>query len=125
MPTVEQYLAMTDEKLALEAAEVLTPGPWKHKWAAGGCFTFCKKCQCNMIDKPRESPCTVPDRIKLDWNTAMEWRDKVNPIRWFKALVEIWLEETKEEVFCERDVLFDAQPRHYLIAAAMAEGNKA
>lgn len=128
--TAAERLAIPEDKLGAELAEVLTPGPWEHDWAVGGCFTFCKKCQCNMIDNPRHSPCPVPDPIDINnWNVAMEWRDwitcKITP----SAADEIFSEISKIENKCfvygaepTKWWLWNAQPRHYLIAAALAAG---
>lgn len=138
--TAQEWLQRYDQdkdKFAIELAKVLTPEPWKHEWGVGGCFTFCRKCQVNMIDKPRESPCLIPNPIDInDWNVAMEWRGKIidkygckvwsdaqttiaNITHPLPSLAEIdaGLEVVKAKAFYSDY----AQPKHYLIAAAMAK----
>ena len=80
--TVEQWLKEKD--LPTELGRVLAPG--KHIWeesamkVEGLCnFKYrCKKCFMRVAESAKaahENDCRV-DSITIDWNTAMEWRDK-------------------------------------------------
>lgn len=75
----EQWLQLGDE-LGVELAKVLTPGPWRHRDRATMDPHFvCECCKCGRKGKTSgqllfKADCPVPDPIKLDWNTAMEWR---------------------------------------------------
>ncbi len=78
--TPEQWLALGDN-LAAELAKVLTPGPWEHKSNELGDTIRCNKCFAECDEDSSDCayhfhPCLVPDPIVIDWNTAMEWRDK-------------------------------------------------
>ncbi len=133
--TAAEWLALGDE-LPVELAKALTPGPWKHKaqfgFACDHHYCKCSKCgeEWHSQDAP-QTPCPVPDDIVLDWNTAMEWRDwitcKITPT----VADEIFCEISKIENRCfvygaepKKWWLWNAQPKHYLIAAALAEGAK-
>ena len=117
--TPEQWLACGDD-LPLELAKVLAPKPWKHSHVIDDDEKYCGKC--GFSDSQQQPYCSVPDPIKIDWNTAMEWRDKVPldslPL-FLEAMESLWRAE--KIVVCFEDwAVCRAQPKHYLIAAAMA-----
>lgn len=120
--TAAEWQAIPEDKCGVALAKVLTSrhGPferWEHEIKAGS--SLCQKCG----ERNSDDPCSIPDPIDInDWNVAMEWKNKVNLISWFSALVDVWFAKTNTELFSEREVLFDAQPRHYLIAAALVAG---
>ena len=137
--TAEQWLALDD--LPTELARALTPGPWKHNWVHTGKNNFeevkkdgvtfqaekiCHRCKTvfPMGDTSCYGDCSVPDRIKIDWNTAMEW---------YKKDGKLWtVQEAMDKIHraCTNsgDSVFwwdhESEPKHYLIAAAMAAGKK-
>jgi len=145
--TVEQWLALGDD-LPVELAKVFTPGPWKHGKMvkeSGGLrhesFTgLCSLDVCPKCDKDWEwcevHPCSVPDPIDIkDWNTAMEWREKIvngvgfgqlcGPI--FTYMHDIW--EVRRGFYSEREwiehmnlwwALYATAKDWLVLAAAMA-----
>ncbi len=69
---------------------------------------------------------SLPGLQKIDWNTAMEWRDR-RIKRCGKRFVDAMWQVLMVNYKCNStDWLIEkAQPKHYLIAAAMAaEGAK-
>ena len=73
--------------------------------------------------------CLVPDPIKIEgleaWGVAMEWRDKImagkDSTVFANNLLDVFGGGTEGDI----DECFAfAQPKHYLIAAALAEGAK-
>ena len=125
MRTAKDWLAYGDE-LGLELAEILTPGPSEHHWGDGG---RCFKCHINNINRLADEPCPVPAPITIDWNTAMEWFRKTDGAQdciW--EIFQIFREPTIKSdgpLLLFGDWLTDlAQPKHYLIAAAMAVERK-
>ncbi len=130
--TVQQWLDLPKDKCALELAEVLTPKPWKHNNTGLGPEgitleypkSYCPKCHkefADTADKCEDSDlyCPVPDPIKIDWNTAMKWyRPHSKLWTYIQCLENIW------RFLSHGDFTFwqehEAQPKHYLIAAAMA-----
>lgn len=136
--TVTEWLALSDE-LGKKLAEVLTPGPWKHyiKPIIDPEYSYgCTKCEKKNKSYARlafTADCSVPDPITIDWNTAMEWRDKT--VRKYGA--KEFRRAMSRTVMCQVNtepktvhlqVLFGAnwfsvyaQPKHYLIAAAMSK----
>lgn len=111
--------------LAIELGRVFTPEPWKHcgmNIVPGICN------RCGNKYSPATS-CTIPNPIKIDWNTTMEWRD--NTVKafgrdvWLNALREVIAEDEEQTSCLFAGCLVSAQPKHYLIAAAMVvEGAK-
>ena len=102
--TAGEWLALGDE-LGVELAKVLTPGGRTHGHVLS------------------------PDRIVLDWNTAMEWRDKIcNEDQYYEfigALEAMWRLGDGEKSFDQWLLWVNhAQPKHYLIAAALSKGAK-
>jgi hypothetical protein len=120
--TAKEWLALGDE-LGVELAKVLTPGPWKHDWGNKSRCANCARYWPEDID----SPCPVPDPITIDWNTAMEWFRKTPLLCQavaMKCIYYVVMEGDADEL-SEMYLwwLTFAQPKHYLIAAAMA-GNE-
>ncbi len=137
MKTVEQWLKEKD--LPTELGGVLTPGKeWKHIYEYGGQCTWgnpdregapkwrhCKKCDMWWHRKKEDDvlpdvPCSVPDPITIDdWNIAIYHfrqqacgEEQLRPLMdkgWFDVMT--W-------------AVSGAQPKHYLIAAAMAMERK-
>ena len=132
MKTTDQWLALPDDKLALELGRVFTPGPWKHclsqNDSAGVTIRCCSKCdkQWYVDEFPKRKPCFFPNPIKLDWNTAMEWRDKIFAGRYSTEFATRLLEVFGGGIEGDIDECFaKATCRDYLITAAMAvERNK-
>ena len=132
---VEQWLAYGDD-LPVKLAEVVTPGPWKHEVEEirrGAVPTPLKKCRkCGQCYPTRHSSCPVRDPIKLDWNTAMKWRDwcvkKYGATKLREAMSKVAMYQTSTEpATTHLQILFGAnwfsvyaQPKDCLIAAAMA-----
>ncbi len=148
MKTVQQWLDLPKDERALEFAEVLTPGAWKHKyqnWTRHSEHDLifhdrcCPKCGlCISVDVfrdrtspwmisagPTHTPCSVPDPITIDWNTAKYWQEKCDRDSWYAIMEEIYYTIPDDICRCPWEwVIFDAQPKHYLIAAAMAAERK-
>ena len=120
MRTAKEWLAYGDE-LPVKLAEVFMPGPWKHN-GANVVNGVCDKCGKSYL---RAASCPVPDPIDIeDWNTAMEWFRK-DGMKWSaqKAMDKIHRACTKsgDSDFWWK---YESEPKHYLIAAALAEGAK-
>ena len=131
--TAEQWLTLDD--LPTELARVFTPGNGVHQYKQiefrQPTIGIRYKCvRCNKEWNSAELPhgfvaCSVPNPITIDWNTAMEWRDKVHAIRWDDAMYVIYRAASHASVWRYSDWLRrHAQPKHYLIAAAMAAERK-
>ena len=139
----KEYLAMDDKTFAVEIARVLTPGPWKHinKKPISVQFQnppirekiyYCSKCGeiFQRDNRKMKIPCPIPDPITLDWNLAMKiFRDaekQHSDINWkmevcnaakgyILAPHEAHAPTTMMWIwFC-----VEAQPRHYILAAAI------
>ena len=136
--TGEQWLALGDD-LGVELGRVFTPGPWKHDLVIGGdSFEHyrCTRCHASILQKHIQvateeyywapghkgtritgGDCSDTNRITIDWNTAMEWFRNVTKD-------EKMLSEVMNAVAEKKDWswwwIYHAQPKHYLIAAAMA-----
>ena len=116
MRTAKEWLAVPEDELGVELAKVLTPGPWKHKWVSGEQGKqVCKKCHTRYSLQAVKDSCPVPDPIKVDWNVAMEWFRESKPLKSILRSLcgPSWASATSW-------MLVEAQPHHYLIAAAMA-----
>lgn len=124
--TAGQWLAIPDDKLPTAFGEVLTPGPWKHDADMDRYgFGDCKKCGDRLGQKRSPEHCPVPDPIKIDWETAMEWFRKSHEC--YGHLREIYFIICQEAVNRSTSpwwMLYESQPKHYLIAAAMAAERK-
>lgn len=118
--TVEQWLAISEQVLPGKLAQALTPEkPGEHDWEYCDDKEWAWTClRCGAIFKDEcdvDNDCPVPDPIKIDWNTAMEYRQGL-----YTAVInEIWQQEDMNFGMWKWWAIF-AQPRHYLIAAAMA-----
>ena len=126
--TVQQWLDLPEDERALEFAEVLTPGPRKHKWEKCVC-TNCGKPDSSVMDKVQgicfDKACSVPDPITIDWNTAMEWFRKQDRSCSWDAMWRIFKEsDYARAISMSSWLLHIAEPKYYLIAAAMAMGRK-
>ncbi len=138
--TAADWLAYSDDELALELAKVLDENWDKHRWKYGwtpNCsypnWVKCYKCDSYIEgetygDRKRlvaeAAPCPVPDRIKLDWNTAMEWARKAEAHAFNESIEDVFSATGR---FREMSVRWwmqtEAQPKHYLIAAVMAKAD--
>ena len=155
--TVNEWLALPDDKLGVALAKVLTPGPWKHDLVLHGSYSFthweCRKCKQSFktgqvksanytgstgydwCEGATKDPCPVPVPIDInDWNVAMGEYRKRGPQRVDIYLHRLWetlIRIPHEHKFLGCEVMeYDmwkdecAQPKHYLIAAAMCKENK-
>ena len=149
--TPKQWLAL--DELGVAVAEVLTPGPWKHgyqNWTRHSEHDLilhdrcCPKCGlCISVDVfrdrtspwmisvgPTETPCPVPDAIDIkDLNVAMEWIRKSGRtqgrLRTWHALCHVGkIVLRKSRPIIWQWAIFHAEPKHYLIAAALAAKRK-
>ena len=128
--TAETLLALSEDELALEAAKVLTPGPYKHEPTKGS--GICKRCGvcpsiwCKGLAFYDDNSCRPPDPITLDWNTAMKLRDKMvekyGGLVWEGALGDVEMVEIHTNNIFVMDTM--SQPRHYIIAAILAAQEK-
>ncbi len=126
--TIGEWLQLDDETLTHKLGEVLTPkNEWKHDYKFVKHTGFrCKKCK---SQRGTES-CPIPNPITLDWNTGIEYYRAMGP-----QLVEIYLHRIWERLvenppdtkFLGCEVIDyemwkdeNAQPKHYLIAAAIS-----
>ena len=116
--TPEQWLKIPEQDLPVKLAEVLIEKPWKHRWINTGGIEHCKICREMWSRKAKVAECVYS--IKIDWNTAMEWFRKTLPRK--TILRQICGPEWVDPITW---MLAEAQPKHYLIAAARAvEGVK-
>ena len=123
--TVEEWLALSEQDLPVKLAEVLMTD---HRMYARKFRTdketvwCCHNCAGEWVENQEGKPCPVPvsDPITIDWDTAMEYRQKL-----YTAVInEIWQQENEHFGMWKWWAIF-ARPKHYLIAAAMAiEGAK-
>lgn len=131
--TAQDWLAIPEQDLPTELAKAVTPGPWKHKRGERG---KCLKCGRHVSTVAVYEPvgCNVPDRIKIDWNTAKYWQLKCNKAIFADRLLDIYRETCTADsidtggfyvIYKYTTWLRElAQPKHYLIAAAMAAERK-
>jgi len=129
MRTVKQWLEEKD--LPTELGRVFVPKEeWEHDWFDNLHVPRCAKCQCDSGSVKSQKPCPVPNRIKINWNTAMEAYRDVGPQRADTYLHQVWemlIESPVDVNYMSYEMWKDeeSQPKHYLIAAAMAaEGKK-
>ena len=136
--TVQEWLELPEDERALEFGRVLTPEPWKHNNTGLGPEgitleypkSYCPKCHkefADTADKCEDSDlyCSVPDPITIDWNTAKYWQGKCDRDSWYAIMEEIYYTIPDDICRCPWEwVIFDAQPKHYLIAAARLKGKK-
>ncbi len=123
--SVEQWLKLPEQDLPVKLGEVLTPGPWEHIWVkADDDRKQCRKCG-HDVDYDQLLPsCPVPDPITIDGNTATEWRDRMLADyhdEFVEAMWQILLSMLDDTCTNSTQWLMEyAEPKHYLIAAAMA-----
>ena len=133
--TPEKWLALPDDKLATELGRAFTKGPWKHclsqNDSAGVTIRCCSKCdkQWYVDDFPERKPCSVPDPIKLDWNTAKYWQRKCNEKDFCEAIWSVYEAECVHmpdedsghwvSWLFERWIVSGVDSTKWLIAAAM------
>ena len=112
--------------LPVEAAKVWTPREWEHKVGHYGEW-ICVKCRKTFrSDKNIPCTCSVPDPIVIDWNTAMEWRDRAveqNLEAWETALHDVCCAGRGKYDSIDRFMEGYIQPHHYIIAAILAKEN--
>ncbi len=139
--TVEELLAMSDDKLGLELAKVWTPkDEWKHTFQDGIGYLDgehlqrCAKCGIptdshktltgltRQVVELRKTACSVPDPITIDWNTAMAWRGKSNMMAFISAMDEVAQQVGPNECLYDSALwmVCFSRPKDILIAAAMA-----
>ena len=139
--TAAEWLGLGDT-LAVELAKVLTPGPWKHKgkWFGVGrhhdwrCKACGKSIKYDSLDKNEQQkaliffdePCSVPDPIVIDWNTARRFKGQITDKVFDLALSKVMNAQLNNIGigYYTQYAIHNAHPRHYLIAAALAEGAK-
>lgn len=120
--TAKSLLALPEEELIRIASEKFVEKPWEHTPQY-----ICRKCGKHTSEtRNPTTSCPVPGPIKLDWNTAMELYRKIGP-----QLVDIYLRRIWEVLIEIPDdghyITYemwkdeDAQPRHYIIAAILAQ----
>ena len=134
---------MTDKELEAWLGEVLQPEPSKHKVYARKFKTdkdtvwCCHKCNVESAccSNMEGMACGIPDPIPLDdWNVAMKWRDWAGQLKhshhrtgqdvFYRTLKSICHEVSPIANSCMHMSHYawwlanEAQPRHYLIAAA-------
>ncbi len=136
--TANEWLKIPEQDLPVKLAEVLAKKPWMCGAAMvdEGCCT-CPKCGETYWKNGKfvgsADPCPVPDPIKIEgpeaWNTAMEAYRDVGPQRADTYLHQVWemlIESPAYVKYMGYEMWKDeeSQPKHYLIAAAMAVEGK-
>lgn len=118
--TVDQWLAIPEDDLPTELGR-LTPGPWVHRWR----YNRCKKCNVTLKEGQFKC-CSVPDPIDIkDWNVATKWARKHFGEGLLLYMKQMWEWSGYElEMSFPHWLLAKAQPKHYLIAAAMARAKE-
>ena len=131
--TAEKLLALSKDELDVEAAKVLVPQPWKHRWDDCVCLN-CGKPDSSGVDNIQGSSfddvCPVPRPTDTDdWNVAMGWRDWITRMIVTSVVEEIFSAISKVENRCfvygpelTKWWFWNARPRHYIIAAILAGG---
>ncbi len=142
--TVQEWLDLPKDERALEFGRALRPGqPGKHNLAevgknniedvrkTGACYQSewkCSRCKAFFpmgVDDGRYGDCSVPDPITIDQNTAKYWQGKCDRDKWYAMMEELYYAIPEDICRCPWEwVIFDAQPKHYLIAAARLKGKK-
>lgn len=128
MRIAEQWLALGDD-LPLELAKVLTPKEeWKHDFPETrdlyrpfiiNAYGPCRKCRRHRMYE--FTKCHLPDPIIIAWHMAIGWFRKYPVVvtREGTPLDKIWA-ITQTGQCLDEWLMYHAQPKHYLIAAAMA-----
>lgn len=129
----KQWLLLDDDTLGTELAKALVDGPWEHDleegfWDGEGTMSRsyrCRKCKLLVSDmvEGKNTECSVPNRIDItSWDTAMEYKGANTQIH--KHLYTIYYDSNtgiSNATKFARWLTNAAQPKHYLIAAAMAK----
>lgn len=116
--------AKDKNEFAVEAARLLTPGPWPHTLRCSRLDAVCIKCGVNTTiqDCSRQiGTCTVPPPLVIDWNTAMPLyqaggcgaRDALRDV-WAALLCTLQPDVGPFDEWCER-----CGPEHLIIATGM------
>ncbi len=125
---IPTLLKMTDEQFVVWASKQLVPEPWKHGsyWNGSRMLQECPKCKKDLpfASEPAFAsfpPCSVPDPITLDKNTAGELQGKCEMNAYLEAMMAVYDADTRSWCF-NKWLLFYAQPRHYFIATVLCLG---
>ena len=147
--TAAEWLQLDDDTLAAELAKVLVPGPWEHVFVkddgdvstchcvkcGGACHGPNGKCwrgqpvtdtSCSFYTDGNMR-CPIPDPIDItSWGAAMKiYRNTDHSMDCMEKLHEVVFEGVSLYDAFSVWLSQDAQPKHFLIAAAMAaEGSK-
>ena len=118
--TAREWLQLPDDTLGTELAKALVDGPWKHVWRDGYCV------KCDFVPRGCPTNCDVPDPIDIhDLDLAVKYFREAGRSYGVmrKLLVSVWeaLDSTWD---FEGWLIFAIQPKHYLIAAAIAKENQ-
>ena len=82
--TIQEFLNLTPDQQALEAAKGFTEKPWKHNW----CIGQCSRCPARSFTPEAEIPCPVPDPLTLDRNTAGKIKSQFTHDEWTGAAMK-------------------------------------
>ena len=126
---MNKKLQVSDKDLPRVLGEVLTTGPYRHKWNARN---FCEKCGFDDRNPHNgyDANCPVPDPIPIDdWNVAIKWRDwaveEFNECEFESALKWVYNWLFLNKIYSEYDfykwVINKAKPKHWLFAAAQCK----
>ena len=125
--TLKEFLQLPKEEQAIEAAKVFTPKPWKHKFrvpktAIESCRISrrCVKCD-EVVVVSEDSPCSVPDPIKIDWNNAKRLQGECFEASVYDAIKEIFLLELGAVTYGIWITCY-CKPIHYIAACMAAKG---
>ena len=127
MRTLEQWLALLDDELCIEAAKLLSPKPWKHtepSYRRQYPNKICQKCGRKFtyhIDASEfhRTTCPIPDPIALDWNTAIQlFKDTAGSVQ---SLYEVYIRIGGGFVRTVTWIKAYAKPEHFIVAACIAK----
>ena len=134
-----KLLTATGPELSQLLGEVLQPEKTEHIWE-GGAIPGYKCCKCKTIyDTLAEfeaDECTVSDPIPLTWPEAMKHRDililedRISLDEWYNVCRYIYIKKSgKQAKYVTKVEVLEwwvdhAQPKHYLIAAALCKENE-
>ncbi len=136
--TISEWLKLPKAELDIELAKVLTP---EHDWHGNHYGTVCHKCYDYKGDETTPPACSVPNPIDSDdWNVAMEWFRKFGRTRENQDTIAEIHRDIYDRVHIPNPVhiskiglsegsmswwwKYIAQPKHYLIAAAVSKEKK-
>lgn len=129
--TVIEWLSLDDNLLGVELGKILTPGPWKHNVEPiSSQHVKCNKCRKTICvtgqkwDFPNSQPCPIPDAIDInDWGLAKAEQAKCDGQAFYDTLRTVIAAEGEvgeNAIYMGYWIVTHAQPKHYLIAAALA-----